>query len=171
MAAAEVLGLEKLHEILLPEPVSWVPQTVGWYAVFGLIVAITGWWVFGRLRRFQKNRYRRLALAELAVIEGELQQPERRAKALAEIPVLLKWTALAAFPRVEVAELSGERWLTFLDKTMGGKDFREGVGRLLPELAYAPALGIATLSDERIGSLLQLTRCWIERHIRDNQAM
>jgi hypothetical protein len=173
MAAAEVSnsGLEKLHEILLPDPVSWIPQTVGWYVVLGLILLVTGWWVYGRLRRFRRNRYRRLALAELAVIEGELQQPERRAKALVEIPVLLKWTALAAFPRSEVADLSGERWLTFLDKTMRGKDFTEGVGRLLPELAYAPALGIATLSDERIGSLLQLTRRWIERHIRDNQAM
>jgi len=168
MAVAEVStsGLENLHEILLPYPVSWMPQTVGWYAVLGLIVAVTGWWVYGRLRRFQKNRYRRSALAELAVIEGELKRPERRAKALVEIPVLLKWTALAAFPRIDVAGLSGERWLAFLDKTVGGKDFSEDVGRLLPELAYAPALGIANLSDERIGSLLQLTRRWIKTHAR-----
>jgi hypothetical protein len=165
MAAAQVLGLEKLHEILLPDPVSWMPRTIGWYVVLGLILLVIGYWVYGRLRRFQKNRYRRLALAELAVIEGELQQPERRAKALAAIPVLLKWTALSAFPRVAVAELSGERWLAFLDKTMGGKDFSEGVGRLLPELAYAPALGIANLSDERIGSLLRLTRRWIKVHV------
>ncbi len=168
MAAAEVSnsGLEKLHEILLPEPVSWMPQTVGWYVVFGLILLVVGWWVYRRLRRFRRNRYRRLALAELAVIEGELQQPERRAKALSEIPVLLKWTALSAFPREEVAELSGERWLSFLDKTVGGNDFTKGVGRLLPELAYAPALGIATLSDERIGSLLPLVRHWIKTHAR-----
>jgi len=148
-----------------------MPQTIGWYVVFGLILFVTGYWVYGRLQRFQKNRYRRLALAELAVIEGELQQPEKCAEALVEIPVLLKWTALAAFPRSEVAGLSGERWLAFLDKTMGGKDFTEGGGRLLSELAYAPAPGIAELSDERIRNLLQLTRRWIERHIRDNQAM
>jgi cbb3-type cytochrome oxidase subunit 3 len=173
MAAAEISnsGLEKLHEILLPEPVSWTPHTIGWYVVLGLVLIAAGWWVYRRLRRFQKNRYRRLALAELAVIEGELQRPERRAKALSEIPVLLKWTALAAFPRSDVASLSGEQWLTFLDKTMGGKDFTEGDGRLLPELAYAPALGIANLSDGRVGNLLQLTRRWIEGHNRDNQAM
>jgi len=165
MAAAEVSGLEKLHEILLPEPVSWMPQTIGWYVVFGFVLLVAGWWVYRSLRCFRKNRYRRSALEELAVIERELQRPEKRAKALAEIPVLVKWTALAAFPRAKVAELSGERWLTFLDKTMGGKDFSEGVGRLLPELAYAPALGIATLSDERIGSLLQLTRRWIKTHV------
>ena len=166
MAAAEVFGLENLHEILLPEPVNWMPQTIGWYVVLGLVLLVAGWWVYRSLRRFRKNRYRRLVLAELAVIEGELQQPERRVKALAEIPVLLKWTALVAFPRVEVAELSGGRWLAFLDKTMGGKEFTEGVGRLLPELAYAPKPRIELLSDESIGNLLQLTRRWIKVHGR-----
>jgi len=142
-----------------------MPQTIGWYVVFGMILFIAGWWVYGRLRRFRKNRYRRLALAELAVIKRELQQPEKRVKALAEIPVLLKGTALSAFPRSEVAALSGKNWLSFLDKTMGGKDFTEGEGRLLPELAYAPVQRIAQLSDERIGNLLQLVRRWIKRHV------
>ena len=92
----------------------------------------------GSLRRFRKNRYRRLALEELAVIEQELQQPERRAKALAEIPVLLKWTALAAFPRSEVAGLSGEKWLAFLDKTIGGKRFHGGRGTVAARTGLCP---------------------------------
>ncbi len=163
-AAVNDSGLQNLHEIFMPEPVSWMPHTIGWYAVIGLVLLITGWWLYGRLRRFRKNRYRRLALAELAVIEGELKQPERRAKALAKIPVLLKWTALATFPRIDVAGLSGERWLAFLDKTMGGRNFTEGEGRLLPELAFAPVQRITQLSNEKMGNLLQLVRRWIKRH-------
>jgi len=162
-------SLEKLREIILPDPVSWMPQTIGWYAIFGLSLLVAGWWVYGRLRRFRKNRYRRLALEELAVIERELQRPEKRVKALAEIPVLLKRTALWAFPRNEVAGLSGERWLVFLDKTIGGKNFTEGEGRLLPELAYAPVRRIAQLPDEQIGKLLQLIRRWIKRHMTSEQ--
>ena len=164
MAAAEVSGLEKLHEIVLPEPVSWMPQTIGWYVVFGLILLVAGWWVYGRLRRLRANRYRRFALAELAVIEQDLQRPEKRARALAEIPVLLKRSALAAFPRSEVAGLSGEKWLYFLDKTMGGKYFTGGEGRLLPELAYAPTARISELPDEAVGKLIQFTRQWIKAH-------
>jgi len=173
MAAAEVSisGLEKLHEIIPPEPVRWMPQTIGWYAIFGLVLFVAGWWVYGRLKRFRKNRYRRLAMAELAVIQEELQRPERRAQALSEIPVLLKRTALWSFPRSEVAALSGEQWLAFLDKTMGGKDFTEGEGRLLPELAYAPVQRITQLSDEQIGSLLQLVRHWIKIHITSEQPL
>jgi hypothetical protein len=168
-AAMSNSGLQKLHEIILPDPVSWMPQTIGWYAIFGLVLFVAGWWVYGRLRRFRKNQYRRLALEELAVIERELQRPEKRAKVLAEIPVLLKGVALSAFPRNEVAGLSGEKWLAFLDKTMRGKNFTEGEGRLLPELAYAPAQRIAQLSDEQIGKLLQLIRRWIKIHVMSKQ--
>ncbi len=164
MAAAEVSGLEKLHEILLPDPVSWMPQAAGWYAAFGLILVVTTWWVYGRLRRFWKNRYRRLALAELAVIERDLQRPEKRVRALAEIPVLLKRTALAVFPRSDIAGLSGEKWLAFLDKTMGGRDFTEGEGRLLPELAYAPPTRREVVPLESIEKLLHLVRRWIKMH-------
>jgi hypothetical protein len=158
-------GLQNLHEIFMPDPVSWMPHTLGWYVVFGLILLVAGWWVYGRLRRFRKNRYRRLALAELAVIQEELQQPERRAKTLAEIPTLLKRTALSAFPRSDVASLTGEKWLAFLDKTMGGKDFTEGEGQLLPDLAYAPVQRAAQLTDEQIDNIFHLIRRWIKGHV------
>src|SRR5512139_3306081 len=131
-------GLEKLHEILLPDPVSWMPQTIGWYVVLGIILFLAGWWLHGRVQNYRTNRYRRLALKELAVIERELKRPEKRFRALGEIPSLLKGAALSAFPRSEVADLSGERWLDFLDKTMGEKNFTQGEGRLLSELPYAP---------------------------------
>ncbi len=170
MAAANVPGLEKLHEILLPEPVSWMPQTLGWYVAFGLIAGIIGWWAYGNFQRFRENRYRRFAFAELEVIGRELQQPEKRVRALVEIPLLLKRTALAAFPRSDVAGLSGEKWLAFLDKTMGGKDFKENEGRMLPELTYAPAHRIAKIPDEVIGKLLQLVRRWIQVHKGKNRA-
>jgi hypothetical protein len=164
MAAANVPGLEKLHEILLPDPVSWVPQAPGWYVVLGLIVVLAGWGAFAGFRRFRKNRYRRFALEEMAAIERDLQRPEERPRALTEIPVLVKRTALAAFPRSDVAGLSGEKWLAFLDKTLGGKDFTENEGQLLPELAYAPGPQISKLPDETIDRLIHIVRHWIKTH-------
>lgn len=157
-------GLEKLHEIALPAPVSWMPHTIGWYAIFGLIFLAVGGWGYRRLRRFLGNRYRRLALAELAVIEGDLARPGKRAGALAALSVLIRRTALTAFPRSEVAALSGERWLVFLDRTMDGKGFAEGEGRLLSELPYAPASRLEALPEAAIGELLRLARCWITTH-------
>jgi hypothetical protein len=162
--SAAIAGLEKLHEILLPAPVSWAPRTIGWYVAFGLILLVAARWIDDRLRRIRRNRYRRSALGELAIIERDLERPEARAEALAAIPGLLKRTALSAFPRAQVAALSGQAWLAFLDETMGGKAFTEGEGRVLPELAYAPAPRIAGLPGDSIQGLVRLARRWIAVH-------
>lgn len=157
-------GLEKLHEIVLPMPVTWMPRTAGWYVILGLVLVAAAWWCSIRVRRYMGNRYRRLALEGLSAIERDLARPGKRARALAEIPALLKRTALSAFPRAEVAELSGEGWLVFLDRTMGAKGFTEGEGRVLSELAYAPSSRLERLPDQTIAGLLHLARRWIENH-------
>jgi hypothetical protein len=156
--------LQGLHEIVFADPVSWMPKTEGWYVLLSLVLIALAWWGYGLVRRYMANRYRRLALAELSAIEQELRHPQRRTSALEGIPVLIKRTALSAFPREEVAELCGQKWLAFLDKTMGGKDFTEGPGRLLGELAYVPASRFEQLSEQGVADLLQLARCWIKRH-------
>jgi hypothetical protein len=158
-------GLERLHEIYLPEPVNWMPRTIGWYVLLGLLIVAAAWWGYSRFRRFKANRYRRLALDELRAIENRLARPDTRAGALAEIPNLLKRTALSAFPRLVVAELSGEQWLSFLDRTMGGTEFGSDKGRILSELAYAPAPLIEGLSGQPVDDLLRLARRWIQEHV------
>lgn len=157
-------GLETLHDILLPNPVSWTPRTIGWYVVFGLILFGAARGIGVVLRRFRRNRYRRSALAELRAIERELRCPERRLEALAAIPALLKRTALSAFPRVEVASLTGQAWLAFLDETLGGQAFTAGDGRVLPVLSYAPASQIARLPEHTIEGVVRLARRWISGH-------
>jgi hypothetical protein len=158
--------LQGLHEILLPDPVSWLPQTAGWYLLLGMALLALVWWGCGRLRHFTANRYRRLALAELAALEQQIQAPGRRAQVLPRVPVLLKRTALSAFPRVEVAGLSGREWLTFLDRTLGGTGFTQGPGRLLRDLAYLPPSRVEELSQDTVSDLLELARGWIQGHVR-----
>ncbi len=33
--------LSGLKEILLPDPVSYIPQTVGWYILFAVVLSLT----------------------------------------------------------------------------------------------------------------------------------
>jgi LPXTG-motif cell wall-anchored protein len=157
-------GRKKLHKTPPPEPIKWVPQTMGWYVLLGLLIVAAAWWGYRRFRRFRGNRYRRLALDELRAIENSLARPETRVGAIAEIPNLLKRTALSVFPRNEVAGLSGEEWFAFLDRTMGGHEFGSAEGRILSELAYAPAPLLEGLSDQSIDDLLRLVRRWIQAH-------
>jgi len=134
-----------LRGIATPDPVSMAPQTWGWYATFVvalLVLAALSWFA---ARRRRAGRYRRAALAELAT----LQDP-------AQIASLVKRVCLAAFPRTEVAALSGEDWLRFLDATIDGSPFTTGPGRVLAE-----HYGRETVA---VGPLDETVRHWIRRH-------
>ncbi|MEE8525524.1 MAG: DUF4381 domain-containing protein [Thermoanaerobaculia bacterium] len=151
-----------LHDIVLPEPVSWMPQTTAWWIVLGLVLAALGWVAYKAVRRWRANRYRRAALTRLDAIEQALADPASRPDALSSLPELVKQTALAFRPRSEVASLSGEPWLRFLDASYGGNSFSEGPGKLLPTLAYK-ASPVAEAGEET-GGLVQLIRRWIRDH-------
>ncbi len=102
-----------------------------------------------------------LSMIETAI---ELTEGAIPSNALAEIPALLKRTALAVFPRADVAGLSGEAWLGFLDASAGSTDFSSGPGRLLADLPYSPAA--ASPPADQMRELLKISRRWIRRHRR-----
>jgi len=159
--------LEHLHDIVLPEPVSWVPQTVGWWVALVLLGLLLGWVGYTTYNRWQANRYRRLALNQLRQIEAELCTPDRRVTALLELPVLMKQAVLACWKRSDVASLTGEAWLRFLDESYCGKGFTQGPGRLLPTLAYSPPSTFHQLGDigsDEANKLIVLIREWIQHH-------
>jgi Ca-activated chloride channel family protein len=154
-AADPVAGL---IDIPLPREVSLWPQT--WEArlatVLLLVVVIASVWRFAHHRRV--NRYRREALAELNAFRRS--SAADRSDLLARLSVLVRRTALAAFPRDQVAPLTGPAWLAFLDRSYGGQEFSKGVGRLL---VNGPYWQIAP-DDAELQSLVTLVRRWIRRH-------
>ena len=152
--------LEGLHDIALPEPVSWMPQTIGWYVVGAVIVGLAVWAAVAYYRRRRANRYRRAALAELADIETTLADPARHSAALGAIPVLVKRVALSFTPRDKIASLTGDPWLQWLDASYGGAEFSRGIGRLLPQMAYRPT----DARPDEVTDLVALVTQWIRRH-------
>ena len=147
--------MSNLEEIELPESVPFTPETIGWYLLAGLLVLALLWLAWRFWKRWQADAYRREALRELGEIEGS--SPER-------LPELLKRVALAAFPRTQVAELSGDAWLGFLDRTLGTTEFSRGAGRVLPDLAYDSGAASAMSREER-ANLFALARRWIQKHV------
>jgi len=158
--------LKPLQELPLPETVSYAPHTVGWVFIAVLLLAALGVALWFGWRRREKQRYRRVALSELASIEARLASThadrEQCANALAAIPRLIKRTALAAAPREQVAALTGGEWLAFLQHTHG--HFDAGSGALLELASYAPPDVVARISDGDAAALIGHTRDWIERH-------
>jgi len=93
----------------------------------------------------------------------ELDEIERSARPLSDLPALVKRVCLAIAPRERVAGLSGNAWLEFLDSTWRGNDFTSGSGRLLPELSYGTPQSLPGPSDDRMRELFALLRRWIRR--------
>ena len=155
--------LPGLHDIAVPDPVSWAPQTIGWLVALLLVVALSAWALVRIRRRKAANRYREVALSELVEIERALAEPEGRAVALSRVPILLKRVALSFGDRQQVASLTGDDWLAYLDTAYGGVGFRQGPGKVLPALAYDPA-GIESLDEDALADLMSLSRKWIRRH-------
>jgi uncharacterized protein DUF4381 len=140
--------LDRLHGFYHPAPPPWTPQTTGWYCVFVLLALLAGWMAWRAWLHWHRNRYRRAALRELASADGSA------------IPALLKRTALAAWPREEVASLSGEDWLQFLDTHGTKNSFMDGPGRILIDLEYRGA----ALNPEEERTLRTLADKWIRSH-------
>lgn len=144
--------LQHLRDIHLPPPVSCWPLAPGWFALITLIIMLIGiatWLYYRQRRRFQ---WQRIALKELQSLEIAWQQQT----SIIELATLLKRVALARFKREDVAGLTGEAWLQFLDRTGKTKAFTEGVGRLLLTAPYQAKTPTETIE------LLQLVKRWIK---------
>jgi hypothetical protein len=156
-------ALKDLADIVVPDPVSWTPQTWGWWVLAGALLVAAVLLAIRQVRRFMANRYRREALQEWAALEASLASEDRRAAALGELAVLLKRTALSAWPRDEVASLSGRTWIDFLRRHGGRAGIDERMERLLDDAEYHPAaLASVSLSDAH--ACARAARHWIECH-------
>lgn len=159
------LALRQLADITTPPPVSWMPQTWGW-ALLGIIIVLLALAALVRWLRWRAaNRYRREALLQLDQIERGLQDPAGRGEALVEVPELLKRVALAAWPRADVASLSGESWLTFLRGHGGKQHFPAAADRLLEEVEYRSLETRKAVGESDARMLVASARSWIEGHV------
>lgn len=129
-----------------PPPVSMMPQTAGWLWLGLVLLALAAWGVNRLAAHRRLNAYRRAALRELQAAGPDA----------AAIAAILRRAALAAFPRAEVAGLTGPDWLDFLDRSYGGNDFSAGPGRVLTQAPYRPC--------PPDPALRELARDWITHH-------
>ncbi|TCU08396.1 DUF4381 domain-containing protein [Rhizobium sullae] len=156
-------ALRSLHDIAMPEPVSWMPQTWGWAVLIGAILAMLALAGLRWLLHYRANAYRREALALLVAVEERLRRPETRQDGIRELGEVLKRAALAAWPRADVASLSGGSWVSFLDAHDDDKA-GHALERLLDDLEYHGAQVVSDLPSNLCGDLVAAARDWIERH-------
>ena len=150
--------LAGLIEIPLPQEVSLWPQTWPLRMAIVLVAVLTVLAIWRFAHHYRANRYRREALSELDRMRWTTDAaPDRLA---AQLSLLVRRTALGAFPRETIAPLIGNAWLAFLDRSYGGDEFSRGAGRWL---VSAPYQQTAPGRDE-LNALRGLVDRWIRVH-------
>jgi hypothetical protein len=82
------------------------------------------------------NAARRVALAELSRLRSAYEQGADALSLAKELSELLRRSMLAYAPRGEVAGLTGDAWLAWLDRGLDDKPFTRGSGKDIESLPY-----------------------------------
>jgi hypothetical protein len=146
-----------LRDIHLPDPVSWWPPAPGWWIVAALLMVGAGLAAIVAWRR--RTRVQRRALAMLDGLQRRYRGDGDAAALARGLSTLLRRLALECAPRREVAGLTGNRWLEWLDRGLPGEPFSRGIGRLLTDAPYRPS---PALAPGDVNELIELSRQRIE---------
>lgn len=157
--------LAQLHDIVLPQAVSWWPLAWGWWLLLALIICLVACAIFFRQRNQQRQRYRLLAQDELNQIFNSYQEDKDAARYLQQLSILLRRCAISAQPKSFPVAVKGEAWLLWLDSQWGNKQsaatrkgFSAGPGRALLTGPYEAK------SEIDITALHALATLWVQEH-------
>ena len=138
-------SLDNLRGLAEPPPVSWWPLAPGWWVLFGILVALAAFISVKCWLSWRGNAYRRAALRELEGADG-----------IAAVAELLKRTALVAYPRDEVAPLTGDRWCDWLES--------KGRGEMPGPVREALVGGVFGSGEFKLEPVSEFAASWIARH-------
>ncbi len=141
-----------LRDLHLPEAVGWWPLAPGWWVLIFFAVFALGWLLQRAWRQRQLNAPRRFAMRELASVEADYLSHCNVVTLGQQVSALLRRSMLAYAPRHEVAGLTGEAWLEWLDRDLPVPYFHTEGGKSLLKLPYRDPQG--DFSDVDINAML-----------------
>lgn len=136
-----------LRDLHLPADIGWWPLAPGWWVLLGLAACGLCWLLYRALRRWQANRPRRIALKQLEQIARDYAGDQDLPGFGKQLSELLRRALLAYAPRDEVAGLTGEAWLQWLDRGLDEPLFAEGPGRSIHSLPYVNPASLSAQVD------------------------
>jgi len=147
-------GKLPLRDIHLPEAISWWPPALGWWLLAILIPLLLTliFWLYKRITRKTAIKAAKKLLLQIKE-DTERDSSEK----LTALSALLRRVAISKVGRNECAGLTGQQWLEFLDRSVKGSPFTQGIGKLLanaPYQKYPP-------TDADITQLTRLCEDWL----------
>lgn len=151
-----------IDEVILPTATSWWPSTIGWQLIAFFISVFTIRYVYQKGQGWWHDRYRREALSKIDELQNDSSVDTLTI--VEQLPFYLKATALQAYPRGQVAQLSGLDWIEFLNEKYGSIHFTDNVSEQLIRVSYRPK-SQWQLSEKDGLILIDMTKLWIKRHV------
>ena len=139
----------------------------GWWILIAIALVGLGFLIRAWLKVRARGAARRFALRQLQEIVNEYEASKNPVEFGVNLSELLRRTMLAYAPRLDVAGLTGEAWLQWLDEGLAQPVFSSGPGRQLLELPYRrpdAELGVADVDQlvaavrHRVATPLQADR-------------
>jgi hypothetical protein len=151
--------LSTLHDIhAAPLPSLW-PPAPGWWIVAVLSLLLIVFMARWGTAVYRRRQRRRQALQRLLKLYQACQSDRDAHTFAAELSILLRRVALTLYPRHQVAGLSDDEWLRFLDDTGGQGRFQQGSGQ---QLISAPYMSSPNVDSD---ALYILARHWIQHNL------
>lgn len=153
-----------LRDLHLPDAVGWWPLAPGWWALLLLLFLFLVWYSLRAVRRYRAAAPRRFALGELRRIEDEYRAQPDPVRLAQQVSELLRRAMLAYAPRQQIAGLTGDAWLEWLDRDLSVPYFHTEGGKTLLHLPYKNPKGDFSSIDT--GALLSAARLRLSTPVR-----
>lgn len=158
-----------LRDIHLPDPIHWWPPALGWWILISIILMFLIIF-YGIIYRIKGNQLRKISLIMLDSIESDYKIHKNVYRLTGELSALLRRVSLAlserrvklALQNENIAGLTGEAWLRFLERDFPNKPFSQGAGKVLIWVPFQrDDEKMATLLEGKMDDLLVLCRSWL----------
>ena len=172
-----------LRDIHLPDPIHWWPPALGWWMLLSILTII--FVIFYLiLHRINGYKLQKSSIKMLNNIESEYKIHQNMHRLTGELSALLRRVSLALSdrqvalaPKIErlsrrpsrpnlqnenIAGLTGEAWLHFLERNFPNRPFSQGPGRMLILFPFQrEEEERSVLLKGEINDLLVLCRSWL----------
>ena len=154
--------LRELHDVAIPDSVSWAPQTIGW-KILGVILLLVAIYLAYRLAlRWWNNRYRKEALQELVLLDArDKNSTERTFKVLKVVLRYLDSSNAKLFGQAYVNRLNAYLPVSANTSENSNAFFAYEVSELWMQSLIDP---IVRLSFEQRLEVIQTAMMWLKLH-------
>jgi len=150
-----------IRDIHLPEPVSWWPVAPGWWLLIATMLLLLVF-IFIARKIYRSRQLKRDIASELENIKQRYLLSNDKSQLAKSLSVLLRRASITFYPATDIAGLTGERWLAYLDETgrhsANAAKFQSETGEVLLSAPYLPE--DASL-DFDAHALLHLCESWL----------